>query len=215
MALLRLWQVQFSNLLKYKMFHEVFKCAIKFPENELASSSQLCSWVEFWIIDESTIDPIICNQVNISNNRLLQVDNQKIISLWTPPTEFYSEIRRTHTNRNGLNKQFGSCKSWNAKWRQSWDVVFCSSLGLLASKASSHVEPLHACALTRCIITNRRTSRISLELYFSARAHAFDEKMTLWKKSLHAFATVLKRWNLSIQVSSLQREIVVDRNIEV
>ncbi len=46
-------------------------------------------------------------------------------------------------------------------------------------------------------------------------AHAFDENITFKKKSLHAFATVLKHWNLSIQVSSLQREIVVDRNIEV
>jgi hypothetical protein len=36
MALLPLWQVQISNLFKYKMFHEVPKCAVKFPENELA-----------------------------------------------------------------------------------------------------------------------------------------------------------------------------------
>jgi hypothetical protein len=42
MALLCLWQVQISNLLKYKMFHEVPKWAIKFPENELAVQGNTC-----------------------------------------------------------------------------------------------------------------------------------------------------------------------------
>jgi hypothetical protein len=38
---------------------------------------------DIWIINDSIINPLMCSQVDIWDNQLLQVDNWKIISLWT------------------------------------------------------------------------------------------------------------------------------------
>jgi hypothetical protein len=38
---------------------------------------------EIWIINDSIINPLMCSQVDIWDDQLLQVDNWKIISLWT------------------------------------------------------------------------------------------------------------------------------------
>jgi len=40
------------------------------------------SWSKFWIIENSIINPLICNQMDIQDNWLLWVDNWKIINLW-------------------------------------------------------------------------------------------------------------------------------------
>jgi hypothetical protein len=53
------------------------------PTASLTFSVRASRVVASWLMDNSIITPLICSEVEIQDNWLLQVDNWKIINLWT------------------------------------------------------------------------------------------------------------------------------------